>query len=174
MMGRTHALFGVSSLWLFTLIPIESQSVNFGVLAVCAAFGALVPDLDAGESLLKHGSIAGVKPLILPSLLLHRDLGHRGLLHSLAGWSLFVGLTLPSVFGWDWQLWMAMGLGYGSHLIADSCTRSGIRLLYPKPRHYHLLPKGWRFVTGSMAEEVLFPLLAIAVLLLMLLHLPLS
>ena len=59
-------------------------------------------------------------------------------------------------------------LGCASHLAADATTRSGIPWLYPDQKRYHLLPRSWRFVTGSMAEEALFPFLFAAVALLLL------
>ena len=67
-------------------------------------------------------------------------------------------------------------LGYASHLAADASTKSGLPLLYvpwfyPHKKRYHLLPPSLRFTTGSQAEEVLFPLLALLILLLLLSHL---
>ena len=59
-------------------------------------------------------------------------------------------------------------LGYASHLLGDASTRSGIPLLYPLPERYHVLPRRWRFVTGSLAEEALFPFLVMAVAVLLL------
>ena len=62
-------------------------------------------------------------------------------------------------------------LGYASHLVADSGTKSGIRLRYPKPRRYHLLPAPWSITTGSHAENLLAALALLPVLLLLFLHL---
>ena len=83
-----HALFGISSLWLLT--PLLNQGdaagvANIGVLAACAAFGALLPDLDASDSKIKHLKLAGTsfKPFLLPSHIIHHSDRHRGLLHSL-------------------------------------------------------------------------------------------
>ena len=50
----THTLFGISTLWLLAPVPPEVLHSIFGVLAAAAALGALLPDLDASESKIKH------------------------------------------------------------------------------------------------------------------------
>ena len=170
-MGRTHALLGISSLWLLTLVPPACLTANYGVLAACAAFGALVPDLDAAESKIKHLQLGGVKPFLLPSVAMNRELGHRGALHSLVGWALFAVLTFPLIGGCDWQPWVALLLGYGSHLMGDLCTVRGVPIFYPNPKRQSLLPKPLRFATGSLVEEALFALITLTALALLLAHL---
>lgn len=167
MTWRTHFLGGVGSLWL--LRPLEttgSDLSNLGLLAACAGLGALLPDLDARESKVKHLAIAkGIEPFALPSLLLHRLLGHRGLLHSLRGWgimALLVGLPLALSVGWLPAL--ALVLGYGSHLLLDACTKHGIPFLFPNKRRLHALPSALLVSTGSAAEDIVFALLALAAL----------
>lgn len=88
MTWSTHVLFGISSLWLLqplnqapSLAPALDPA-NFALLVGAAAFGALLPDLDAAESKLKYLKIGGLKPFFLPAQLVHRQLGHRGLAHS--------------------------------------------------------------------------------------------
>jgi len=172
MTWNTHVLIGMNAVWLFELLPKDAVALNIGILTAVAALGALVPDLDAAESKLKHLSVGGVKPFLVPAVLLHRQFGHRGLAHSLVGLSIFALLSVPLAAWWGWAASIALVLGYASHLAADACTRWGIPFLYPRKRRYHLLPAGWRFVTGSEAEAVLFPFLALAVLLLLVRHLP--
>ncbi len=65
-------------------------------------------------------------------------------------------VLLPLAAGVGWAPWLALLLGYGSHLAADSATKTGILLLYPRKERFYLLPKGWRITTGSQAEEVCF------------------
>jgi membrane-bound metal-dependent hydrolase YbcI (DUF457 family) len=86
----THTLFGISTLWLLAPLPPETLQANMGVLAAAAAFGALLPDLDASESKIKHLKIPNtqIKPFLLPALVVSRSDQHRGLLHSLAGWGM--------------------------------------------------------------------------------------
>ncbi len=170
MRWHTHALCGIASLWLLAPLP-QSPTVDYGVLSACAAFGALLPDLDAAESKIKHLPVGTVAPFALPAQLLYRTLGHRGLLHSLWGLAAFAVLALPVAWLWDWRPWAAVTLGYASHLAADACTKSGIPLFYPRRQRYSPLPRPWRITTGSLAEDMLFPFLAAAVLLLLLTHL---
>jgi inner membrane protein len=162
----THALFGISTLWLLSPLPPQVLQADFGVLAAAAAFGALLPDLDASESKIKHLKIPNtqIKPFMLPALVVSRSDQHRGLLHSLAGVGMMVVFSAP-IIGWvGWSPVVALLLGYISHLIADSATKSGIRWLYPSPERFYLLPVGWRFTTGSLAEEVLMAPLAVSVI----------
>lgn len=176
MTWRTHALIGIGSVWLLEAVPQgigSGDANNVGLLAAVAAFGALLPDLDAQQSRIKHLSPGGgVEPFVLPSLLLHQAFGHRGLLHSGVGLALFAGLfALPLAFWWGWQPSVALTLGYASHLAADACTRTGIPLLYPRRRRVFLLPAALRVVTGSPTEGALLPVLALPVVLLLLLNL---
>jgi inner membrane protein len=187
MLWRTHVLAGISCLWLLEAVPPGIQRDNLALLAGVAAFGALLPDLDAAESKIKHLSVARIKPFYIPAQAIHRQLGHRGFSHSLAGVALLAlvassatlaieYIDLPLLSFWNWQASAALVLGYASHLAADASTKSGIPLLYvplvyPKKRRYHLLPPSLRFTTGSQAEETLFPLLALLILLLLLNHL---
>jgi inner membrane protein len=174
MTWRTHTFFGVTSLWLLAPVPHLLTAATLGPLALFAAFGALLPDLDASASKIRSIGIGGVQPFVPFSLLIHRTWGHRGLLHSplglllaacAAGILALLGYGLPA---------LALLLGYASHLVADACTRSGIPG-WPNraDRRIYLLPYPLRFVTGSAAEETLIPLLALSVLLLFLTYAPL-
>ncbi|MBV9470266.1 MAG: metal-dependent hydrolase [Abitibacteriaceae bacterium] len=171
MTWSTHVLFGINSLWLLDALPPAPDVTNFALLVAVAAFGALLPDLDAAESKLKHLRIGGIKPFFLPAQFVHRQLGHRGLAHSLSGLIILALMSLPLIAWWGWLPSLALVLGYASHLAADALTKSGIPFFYPSHYRYHLLPLHWRFTTGSQAEEMLFPFLVMAVLLLLLRHL---
>ena len=168
MMGRTHAMIGVASLGAFSLISGYFSSETFALLAVAAAFGALLPDLDAAESQIKHLQVMGLKPLTPLSRIIHRALGHRGLLHSLLGVCLASLVVMPLGVWWDWSLPITVSLGYASHLAADACTKSGIPILFPRRRRYYLVPRTWRLTTGSPAEEMLFVVVTLLVLALLL------
>ncbi len=169
----THMLFGISALWLLAPLPPELLNTDFGVLAAAAALGALLPDLDASQSKIKHLKIPNTqfKPFMFPALVVSRSSQHRGLLHSFAGLGMIALFVLPAAFWVGWAPVTALLLGYFSHLMADAATKSGVRLLYPSPKRFHLLPLGWRFTTGSMAEDALLIPLAANTLLLLLLHL---
>ena len=173
MTWTTHTLFGISTLWLLAPLPPEALGYDLGTLAACAAFGALLPDLDASESKIKHLKLPGTqfKPFLLPAQVVHRSDQHRGLLHSLWGLGMAGACTLPLAFWAGWTPVAAVMLGYASHLLGDSATKSGIRLFYPRSQRFHLLPPSLRITTGSQAEEALIPLLALSVFLLLLAHL---
>ena len=179
MLWRTHVLIGLNSLWLLevpaflgypSLLNPETLPLALGA----AAFGSLLPDLDASQSKIKHLSIKGIKPFFLPALFIHRQLGHRGLSHSLVGLALVAALLFPLSLWLGFIPFLALLLGYASHLAADASTKSGIPIFYPRKTRYHLLPPGFRFTTGSQAEEVLFPFLALLLLILLLRHLSLQ
>jgi inner membrane protein len=157
----THVLFGISALWLLVPFPPEFIGYDFGTLAACAALGALLPDLDARESKIKHLKLLGTqfKPFMLAAQIIHQTDQHRELLHSLWGIAFITIITSPLMVWIGWAPVVSLLLGYISHLAADAMTKSGIRLLYPRTRHFHLLPIQWRITTGSYAEEALFLLL---------------
>lgn len=96
-----HTLFGISTLWLLAPLPPEILQANWGVLAVAAAFGALLPDLDASESKIKYLKIPNtqIKPFLLPALIVSRSDQHRGLLHSLTGLGMIALLYSGDVVG---------------------------------------------------------------------------
>ena len=166
----THAALGISVLWILSPFPPGFIEVDFGVLAGFAALGALLPDLDASESKIKHLRLLGtnIKPFFLPAQVVYRSDQHRGLLHSLIGWALVAFISIPLAVCVGWIPWLALLLGYGSHLVADAATKTGIVLVYPLKQRFYLLPKGWRITTGSQAEEVCFVLLGFCSLFLLL------
>jgi membrane-bound metal-dependent hydrolase YbcI (DUF457 family) len=174
MMGRTHTLFGVASLWLLAPVPGIIASDTLGALAVCAAFGALLPDLDAAQSKIRSLGMSGIRPFVPLAMLIHRTWGHRGLLHSPLGLLIAAyGAGILANFGYGVPA-LGLLLGYASHLVADACTRTGIPG-WPNraDRRIYLLPYSVRFVTGSSAEEALVPLLCLVILALFLVYLPL-
>jgi membrane-bound metal-dependent hydrolase YbcI (DUF457 family) len=152
----THVVFGISALCFLAPLPVDMLGYDMGPLAMAAALGALLPDLDASESKIKHLKLLGTsfKPLHFPAQVVYRSDQHRGLLHSLWGLGIAATFTVPLMWWVGWAPVVALLLGYSSHLLVDSMTKSGIRLLYPRLRRFYLLPKKWRFATGSSAEEV--------------------
>ena len=158
----THTVFGISALWLLAPLPPELVGYDFGTLAAFAAFGALLPDLDASDSKIKHLKLLGTQltPFFLPSQVIHRSDRHRGILHSLAGLSMAAGVSMPLTLWVGRAPVVALLLGYASHLAGDACTRTDIPLLYPRKGRYFLLPARLRIVTGSDVEEVFFAVFA--------------
>lgn len=175
MTGPTHLALGVSTVWLLRVIPgvVGPLSVQDGsspgLLIGCAALGALLPDLDATRSTVKYLRLGRrFQPFLWPARILSHELGHRGPLHSLAGITLlWVWLGLPTLLWLGWKPALALALGMLSHLLGDASTRSGIPLLYPKRGRWHLLPPAQRLVTGSAAEDIVFGVLLLPLLLLL-------
>lgn len=164
MMWHTHAVIGASSVViLLPFVQMENDG-SIAVLMTFAVFGALMPDLDAAESKIKHFKIAGIKPFVPVAVIIHRDFGHRRLWHSLYGWGLWTIMILPFSVGTGWLPVAALSLGYASHLIGDAGTKRGIRLLYPKLYKWYLLPKSFRITTGAESEEVVFVLVSLLVI----------
>jgi inner membrane protein len=170
MTWSTHLMAGLNTLWVLEALPgVQTESIV--LIASAAAFGSLLPDLDASQSKIKHLKVGGIKPFYLPAEAIYHQLGHRSFLHSLPGLA-FIGIVcaaLSPVAGW--QAALALWLGYVSHLIADGVTKSGIPLLYPQAKRFRFLPRGFRITTGSPAEEVVFVILSLSVLSLLLQHL---
>lgn len=173
MMGRTHVMGGLSSLWLLALVPggisVGGTAGNLGVLAVCAALGALLPDLDARESQLKRLTLgtckSGIQPFLLPATALHQAFGHRGVLHSAAGLGIAaIVAALPLGLWLGWQHATALVLGYASHLVLDACTKSGIPFRFPSRTRCFLPPPYLRTTTGSDEEKAIFLALAMLAL----------
>jgi membrane-bound metal-dependent hydrolase YbcI (DUF457 family) len=151
MKGLTHLILGANTAWL-----LIATGFNPVILALVGAFGALIPDLDASDSTIKHIQTKGIKPFYVFAEILSGVFGHRGFMHSILGlvaWSM-----LSAVAGtlWGYPTGMALFLGYTSHLLADSLTPSGIPFFYPRPRRFVLLPREFAIHTGSLLEEMIF------------------
>lgn len=168
MMGRTHMVLGAASLWMLRPLPSVLVPADLAPMLALSALGALLPDLDASASTIKYFRVGGLTPLVPLSEALHGRFGHRGALHSLWGWGTFALLASPLLVWMPWLWYLALLLGYASHLAGDACTKSGIPLLYPQMQRRHLLPRPLRLTTGSLAEEAVFVLLALSVLFLLL------
>lgn len=166
MQGHTHALFGVTTLAIANHLAgfIEPHMIR-GVptgMAVCAGvalLGALLPDIDAEEATIKSElglvgrmlggglSLFGVK---------HRGLTHRGVIALLV---VGVGMVMGDLWGWP-DAGLAFGLGWVSHILADGMTVSGVPLLWPWKKDFHLLPKPLRVRTGGPVEGLIFMTIA--------------
>jgi inner membrane protein len=148
MKGSTHALLGVVSLvGLQGWIPLPPDLPRLGLALVAAGVGALLPDLDADESLIRHethtarsdGPLGWLVSWIMPS--------HRGLTHS--GLACLLIVLLAKQWPTYWPT--ALAIGYVSHIVADMLTRQGVPLLWPVHWRLSLLP----IVTGGPAESVI-------------------
>jgi inner membrane protein len=107
--------FGVSSL--FALRP-EGGAIGLAVL------GSVLPEVDTPHSLV--GSFT--RPL---SERIVSRWGHRSATHSFLGLLVLGAIASPLAF-WRWTWWLALLVGFLSHLLLDMGTKSGVRLLWPR------------------------------------------
>ena len=166
MLWRTHLFAGVNTLWLLRLVPEVVTPDRFPLLVTCAAFGSLLPDLDASSSKIRSLSVFGVRPFSPLGDVLHKRWGHRGFLHSPPALLWFGALLLPLALFWSLPYALALWLGFASHLAMDALTPSGIPLWRDR-RKLHLLPPRLRIVTGSDIEEIVLVILLLAAFLLL-------
>ncbi|MFC1687037.1 metal-dependent hydrolase [Patescibacteria group bacterium] len=159
MRGTTHAVIGANTVW----IPVLCNVPVFPWFILIGAFAALLPDLDASESKIKHLSLSGyigkmrirIKPFAPLSMIFSRLFGHRGALHSLTVVVIVAVATsflIPYTSVVTWYLFI---FGYASHLVADACTRSGIELFWPFKNRFRFFPKILRIRTGGMVDSLL-------------------
>jgi inner membrane protein len=150
MKGYTHALLGVAgAVAVHALHPyLPAGLPGMGVAVICAGVGALLPDVDADESLIRqatgtarHRGLVGlVVSWIMPA--------HRGLTHS--SLAAFAASALAWMFPAYWVI--ALATGYVSHLAADMLTQGGIPLFWPlSQRRISLLP----LTTGGAGEYLI-------------------
>lgn len=149
MKGHTHALLGVvAAVAVHSVHPyLASGLPRLGLALVAAAIGALLPDLDADESLIRHethtarsdGPLGWLVSWIMPS--------HRGVTHS--GLAALAMLVLVWLAPHDWVI--ALAIGYVSHLLADMLTRGGVPVFWPVHWRLSLTP----MVTGGAGEYLI-------------------
>jgi membrane-bound metal-dependent hydrolase YbcI (DUF457 family) len=137
--------------------------IHYEIPAVLVtAATSVLPDADHPKSWIGHqlGSVSED---------LNRLFGHRSFLHSLLALALITAvLGLPL-----WWLvshpapMVAVGVGYGSHLLADMMTLSGVQLFWPS-RAIAVFPgrDDYRVVTGGNSERAFVALALLFALLL--------
>ena len=163
MLWKTHVCAGLNTLWLFHLVPHSAPLISFPALAACGAFGSCLPDLDAANSKIRSLKIGGVQPFRAVGAVAHWAFGHRGLMHSpLALLGLAFGLRQLLCPWVGPACCAALWLGYGSHLLLDAITPSGIPLGFGNKPRLRLLPKKLCIPTGSFGEKTFLTLLLLA------------
>lgn len=162
MMGITHTTFGLlCSAGAFSMVSV---SLHKDLPAMgCTIVGSLLPDIDSPKS-----SLGRLLPFI--SAPIERRWGHRTVTHCLLALGGLGLLLLPLAFLRP-ACYSALLIGYLSHLLADSATKSGVPLLHPLPGLY-VMPGNdrYRVLTGSLQEGMLL----VVLLLLLALVFPLS
>jgi inner membrane protein len=171
-LGRTHVVIGCVTWTAAWWRPIEggplAPVVTTGdaprvlVTLAVVALGTLLPDLDHPGAWLaqlrlgrRGGVLHWVRPLLIPSLALREEFGHRGALHSLAAALVFcLGLEVLGGQRGVSNAGYALAWGYVLHLLADMATRRGVPLFYPFSRTRVGLPAPLAVRTGSLGESI--------------------
>ena len=135
MLFYTHLLFSV----LIGLYLLPYSNFNKLIFIALIAFFSFFLDIDKANS--KIG-----KKLGIISILINFIFGHRKLIHSLL--FILAGYLILSLF--SNLLAISFLIGTLTHLILDSLTKEGVRLLYPLKFHV----KGF-IKTGSIIETIL-------------------
>lgn len=189
-MGQSHALFGgVATATLLIAngyTPAGEGIVSFGLAVLLGTIVATLPDIDTPDSAIRNKFGVGdrqsrhnlrrwrrkslfeaalyllLRPVAILLNFLARFFPHRGPTHWLI---VAVGLiwlvrSLVQAQGWSPMIWQAFAIGYLSHLLADSCTKAGLKLFAPFYQEAVGLPIRWlRVRTGSWQEGVALGLL---------------
>lgn len=145
MTGKTHIIGGIAA----SLTYAYFSGSDPVILTGAGILGALIPDICHG------GSKIG-KQLPILSKIINLIFGHRSFTHSLL--FLFIVFFLMNTFLTYETITAGLIVGMVSHYILDMVTRRGIQLFFPldfKVR-FPLTTK-----TGSMAENLIFSLLAL-------------
>ncbi len=133
----THLAFSfLAGILLIKYLSISNQILFIILFMIFSLF----PDIDEVKSKISQK----IKPL---AWLINFFLGHRGLMHSI----IIPIILYLLLFMINLDIAIAVSFGYLSHLILDSLTVSGVRLLWPLKKRL----KGFIRV-GSLWENVLF------------------
>jgi inner membrane protein len=116
---RTHVLASPAFLLFSSIFGQPPSPPAF----LFSALGAVLPEVDKSDSL--------VGRFFPASRWIEERFGHRGLTHSLLGLALASSLFLPLAF-FAFPFWLALFVGYLSHLLLDMATLEGIPLFWPK------------------------------------------
>lgn len=145
MMGHTHALIG-SCLSLAIALVTKTDANTTAILLAAGGLAALLPDIDHPRAPLRRrlGVVGNVA---------FGSLKHRGLTHTLIALVAIASAALTALPG---AVGLAVAVGYGSHIVADMWTVSGLPVLWPyKKESYHLLPRPLRITTNTLPEHLI-------------------
>lgn len=169
MVSKTHLVIGLTTLagadaltGLVQLHPVKDIPIGPFLCIGAVMLGSLAPDIDAAESQIQHEM--GEVGLALSTWLQSFGVEHRGLTHY--GVTTLAVIAISGLFGWGLgylDVGLAFGLGYLSHVLADSLTIAGTPLFWPlrKAQNFHLLPAALRIRTGGPVEPLLFIIVTI-------------
>lgn len=151
---KTHIIsslvFGIVIAKYLDFVGISFDDVgSFYVYLFAVAFGATFPDIDE-----PHSYIGRKLPIF--SHVLSLFVSHRGITHTLL--LIFLYFLIANYFVLEpFYRIIAFGflIGNVGHVLGDMTTRSGVAIFYPiYNENIGLLPKEFRYFTGSMMEYV--------------------
>jgi inner membrane protein len=152
----THISFAtLIYLGILTSTGVALSFLNWLTLAIAS----LLPDIDTGASMI--GRVFSYL-----SRRIERRFGHRTLTHSVPFIAIMVVAASPLLL-LERDLYFCLLLGYASHPLLDSCTVTGVRLLYPLSMARCVFPMDvlhpfrYRIQTGTRQEVVLAVLFAL-------------
>lgn len=144
MMAPTHMAAGMLAGYAVGVAAgLPLVSAEAGALVLVGVVAALLPDVDHPKSLIRQrtGCIG---------LLAGGWFGHRGFTHTLPALAI-VGLIVALIA--PLSVAVAVMAGYGSHLLLDAFTRSGVPLAWPLTgASVRLLPRPLQVRTGGWRE----------------------
>lgn len=162
MTGRTHDAIAFASLITVSAInPPETLNIATATAAIVGNIvGATLPDIDQSTNrlwdLLPGRDYVG--KLLRPVFL-----GHRNLTHSILGVFIiysFLGFVLPKILNPQYVnyeiVYVAMMIGYISHLVGDALTKEGLPLFFPFKSRFGFPPvAAFRITTGKWIENII-------------------
>lgn len=162
MTGRTHDAIAFASLiTIATFYPPDSMNLATASAAIVGNIvGSTIPDLDQAGNRLYKLLPAGQ---YLGKILRKFFLGHRTLSHSILGLILFNYVTKfllniflnPSYINLN-IVYIAIMIGYVSHLLGDAITKEGIPIFFPLKIKIGFPPvEGLRITTGKFIENII-------------------
>jgi len=160
MKGASHLLIGLGAAAVVHRIyaPFGDNWQALAAASVAATIGALLPDVDSDESIIRRstgtarsgGCVGKLASLGISAI----TGGHRVGTHTAVAWLVIsalawaVGRVANSP-----NIAIAFSVGYLSHLLADALTIEGIPLFWPlAKRRVCLLPSFIAIRTGSFFE----------------------
>jgi inner membrane protein len=160
MKGASHLLIGLGAAAVVHRIyaPFGDSWQALALAGVAAAVGALLPDVDSDESIIRRstgtarsgGCIGKLASLGISAI----TGGHRVGTHTAVAWLVISGLAwIAGQASSMSYVAIAFSIGYLSHLLADAITVEGIPLFWPlAKRRVCLLPSFIAIRTGTFME----------------------
>lgn len=145
MTAPTHTVFGLLTSAVAFSLSSSPLSRDYGAMSG-AVIGSLLPDVDSPTS-----AMGRLVPFV--SAPLERRWGHRTVTHSLLALAGVAVLAVPLLL-LSRTAYIALLIGYVSHLVADCATKSGVPLFYPNLTPC-VIPANdrYRVHTGSLTGE---------------------